>query len=221
MIAWIAWKIVCLLARILLRIFSHFQIEGTNNLENPKKPVIFVANHKSFLDPVCLGAALPWNYKLIPIKFIVKKEYEVPPLCWIIKLLGSFFVDTKKLVGAKRGLKILRNGGTLGIFPEGTRSLDGKIQQFEPGATFLALKSGARVIPVYISGTFRQGKGIDSVLPKIWEFLRRKYKIKVVFGKPFNLQVYSGYKIFQIIGENEKVGLLTLELEKKIQNLRR
>ena len=115
------------------------------NLENARRyPVsVFVSNHVSNLEPPALLAALP------RIAFILKKELgRIPLLGYIMKLDSFIYVDRARVDSRQHALEqakqTLADGVSLMIFPEGTRSRDGKLLPFRPGPFTMALESGAR-----------------------------------------------------------------------------
>jgi len=126
-----------------------------NGLENiPKdRAVLFVANHQSNFDiPILLGHIDK------PKAFIAKIELEKFPILntWM-SLMECVFMDrdnirqSAKSIG--KGIKSLKNGYSMVVFPEGTRTDDGILLEFKPGALKLATKSGVPVVPVTINGS--------------------------------------------------------------------
>lgn len=162
-------------ARIVLKIVARYEIIGLENVP-VEGPFIIVANHISWLDPPMLGAMLPR-----PIRFMAKEElFRNPIVGWVVSHYQAFPVrrGENDRAALRAAMEILRDGGVLGMFPEGTRSRNGKLQAGRPGAALLALRSGAPVLPIGITGTqdvFR--------FPNV--FLRPKFK--VVIGRPFQL----------------------------------
>ncbi len=140
----IAW-----LVRALLRTFWHFKVVGTD--KGPQVgPVIVACNHVSYFDPPALGCALHR-----PISYMAKQElFAIPLLGPLIRALGAYPVDRSRHTGAaiKRSLAVLQTGAVIGIFPEGTRNLDGSVKP-HVGVALLAAKSGATVVPAYVAGT--------------------------------------------------------------------
>ncbi len=133
---------------------STVKVEGLENIPQDKA-VLFVGNHQSYFDiPVLLG------YLNKPIGFIAKVETKKIPIAagWM-EQMQSVFMDRgdrrKSLQAIKDGIEILKNGQSLVIFPEGTRSKSDDMAEFKPGSITLATKSGAPIIPVSISGTHR------------------------------------------------------------------
>jgi 1-acyl-sn-glycerol-3-phosphate acyltransferase len=173
------YKFARFICCILSFLFWPIKIKGKKYL-NKKGPLIFAANHVSYLDPIVLGVA---NKR--QIHFIAKKEiFEVAILGIIVKYLGAIPVDRKRanLISIKKSLSILKEGKILGIFPEGTRSLNGKLLELNVGLIKIALKSNAPIIPIGISGTY------DIYPPgaKIPSFLKRKF-VSINVGKPIYL----------------------------------
>jgi 1-acyl-sn-glycerol-3-phosphate acyltransferase len=111
---------------------------------------IVAANHRSFLDPPMLGA---WFPRII--HYMAKKElFSIPVLGWLIKRVHAFPVDRDRadLGAIKSALRIIKEGGVVGIFPEGTRNLDGEAKA-RGGAVLIAATAGCPVIPVALVGT--------------------------------------------------------------------
>lgn len=139
-----------------------YDIQGLENV--PKEGnAIYIANHQGIFDIAVM--------MLIPREvcgFLVKKEAEKIPLArkWLL-YVGCIFVDREKPRDAVEALNIaeerVKNGESMVIFPEGTRSKTGEIGEFKNGAFRIAKNTGVQVIPVAIEGTY-----------KVWE---QKHKI--------------------------------------------
>jgi len=113
--------------------------------------VILAANHMSYMDPPLIGSLI-WR----PVRFMAKDElFRIPILRQIVRGLGAFPVKRSMAdrVALRHALELLEAGEVVGIFPEGTRSDDGRLQDLEPGIAFIALKSMAPIVPVGIQGT--------------------------------------------------------------------
>lgn len=124
--------------------------EGLENVPG-QGPVIIAANHKSFLDPVVLGVLLPRQ-----IRFMAKKElFNIPLFGWLITALGAFPVDRGKpdRASLRNSLDVLKKGGVLGIFVEGTRVKKPGIGEIKPGVYLIAKMSAAPVVVAAIRGT--------------------------------------------------------------------
>jgi len=161
--------------RFVMRIAFSMQVEGKDNV--PKEGgVLLAANHVSMLDPIVVGCAIDR-----PVRFMAKRElFENPFLGVILRGLGAFPVQRGKddKNAFHQALEVLRDGQVLGMFPEGTRSFDGRLKKAYSGAAVLAEKTGAYLVPVGIVGTGRvMRKG--AVLP-------RRGRVFVKFGKPID-----------------------------------
>lgn len=124
-------------------------IKGIENLP-PQGPFIVCANHTSWFDPPLVGCLIPGRNR---IYFMAKEElFKVFILGFLIKKLGAFPVrrNTADRKAIKRALQVLEEGGILGLFPEGTRSLNGELGELYHGAALIALKSKKPVVPVSV-----------------------------------------------------------------------
>lgn len=160
---------------VWLRVQCRFRVEGAQH-EPAHGPVLVVANHTSAADPVLVAIAL--RRRVITMG---KEElFRIPVLGWWLRSLGGFPV--RRGAPDRQALRIaaaeLARGGVVVIFPEGTRSVDGRLQPAEPGAALLALRTGAPVLPVAVVGAHR-------VLPK-GARLPRPRPIVVRLGPPLH-----------------------------------
>lgn len=130
------------------------RVHGAQNV--PKDgPLIVACNHVSYLDPPVLGTACPRR-----IQYMAKQElFAIPVLGPAIRAVGAYPVDRKgsAVAAIKRSVEVLKRGGAVGIFPEGTRNRDGS-GGAQGGVALLASLSGAPVLPACVSGTARAGK---------------------------------------------------------------
>lgn len=138
--------------RPLYYVLFPYRIKGREILENRDKgPVILCSNHISVLDPVFLLMGL----KKTPVYFMAKAELFKKRLsAWFIgSVFGAFPVDRGK--GDTGALdtaeKLVKEGKLLGIYPEGTRSKDGRLGRMKSGAALIAARTGAAVIPVAVT----------------------------------------------------------------------
>jgi 1-acyl-sn-glycerol-3-phosphate acyltransferase len=123
--------------------------------ELPDGPLIFASNHESALDILALLATLPR-----PIRFVAKEElFRIPVFGWYLSIGGHVPVDRKNrsraLASLRRAGEIVRAGTSLIVFPEGTRSTDGRVHAFKKGPFVVAMEAGVPVVPVAISGAGR------------------------------------------------------------------
>ena len=116
-------------------------------------PRLYMANHQSNLDPPILVACLPGN-----IAFLAKKElFSVPVLGWVLKVGGLVSVERANRAAAQRDIALaaeaVRQGRPFLVFPEGTRSPDGRLLEFKKGVFYLAEQARVPVIPITLAGT--------------------------------------------------------------------
>lgn len=121
-------------------------------IPEPGKPYIFAMNHQSLFDIVVAFVAIPVN-----IRFIAKKSLRfIPFLGWYMSLTGMIFLDRKNHAEAVRSLDEacdkVRNGASILVYPEGTRSRDGRVMPFKKGPFVMAIQSGVPIVPVAIEG---------------------------------------------------------------------
>ena len=120
----------------------------------PQGPAIYVANHQSNFDIPLLYASLP-----IQFRWLAKKElFDIPLLGLGMKRCGYIPIDRSNPRKALRSMQDaahqVRAGVSVVVFPEGTRSPDGELQEFKKGALLIALKAGVPVVPVAIRGSY-------------------------------------------------------------------
>ena len=161
--------------KTLFKFFLHFQVTGKENLKGLKGPLIVAFNHAFWLDPLFVNAAVPPTSKLVPIRFATwyKHYWKFLPFTFAS---GAFPV--KKGIGLenslKEGLKILKKGGVVGIAPEEKRRHFGRRRNPRRGVAFLALKTGAPILPVLIKGSI----GLNTS-----KILSRKGRVTVRIGE--------------------------------------
>lgn len=140
----------------------------------PTGPVILGANHLGLVDGPLLDVFTPR-----PVHALTKVEVFRGPLGGFLRAAGQIPVDryAPDPGAVKACLRVLRDGGAVGIFPEGIRG-DGELHRFHHGAAYLALVTGAPVVPVTFIGTRRPGAGANAVPG-------RGDRIDIVFGTPW------------------------------------
>ena len=162
---------------VYCKIVYRIKIYGKENV--PKEgALVFCGNHRTYLDPPLIVVTAGRH-----MRFMAKEELRKNPL---FAFLGALFEgiyvkrDEKDISALKEALKTLKNGGCIGIFPEGTRNglekNDGKIKN---GAAYMALKTNAKIIPIGIIGPSKP-------------FTRNA----IIYGKPIDLSKYiTGKKV--------------------------
>ncbi len=163
----------------LARVAYRPHVEGKAHV--PKSgPVIFASNHLSFIDSIAIPVAAPR-----PVHFLAKSSYfEKPASRWFFTAIGAIPVKRGAGQAALDALDqqraLLDEGSAVALYPEGTRSLDGRLYKGRTGVAFLALQTGAPVVPVGLIGT-------DKVMPVGAKKPSMKHRITVRFGRPLDL----------------------------------
>lgn len=145
--------------RLYFNIFYRLKIEGRENIPETG-PFIVCSNHISWFDPPLVGCIIPAR---VQVHFMAKSELFAHPLARrFLHKLGAFPVrrDQADRTAIRTALQLLREGKVLGLFPEGSRSKIGDLRPAYNGAALIALRSGAPVLPVAISGPYRLGKPV-------------------------------------------------------------
>ena len=159
----------------LLRRFFAFRVSGLEHLPE-QGPYIVAANHANYLDGVVLATALPRKINFL----VMPRVYRATPLHpYFHDHVGSIPVSLARPdPGAiRRALRVLEQGGVVGIFPEGPFSQYGRLVRGQPGVALVALRSGVPVVPAAISGTFH-------ALAARRVFVPRRVPLSVRFGEP-------------------------------------
>jgi CMP/dCMP kinase len=152
---------VAVLARVLGRLLADTRVEGLENVPR-RGPVLLALNHISNLDPIYGGAWLNEAIGKRRIHWLGKRElFDWPVFGWMCAHGGVHPVErgTADVEAFRLATRILDKGYVLLVFPEGTRSPTGELQEAKDGLAMLAMRTGARIVPVGISNT-------DAIWPK-------------------------------------------------------
>ncbi|MFJ4716920.1 lysophospholipid acyltransferase family protein [Streptomyces sp. NPDC088785] len=154
-------------------------------------PVILAVNHSHNVDgPMVMGVAPR------PTHFLIKREAFIGPLGTFLEGIGQLKVDRSGTdrTAVTRALGVLKDGGVLGIFPEGTRG-DGDFASLRAGLAYFAVRGGAPIVPVAVLGsTERPGRLIKGLPPL-------RSRVDVVFGDPFEAGDGSGRRTRRALDE--------------------
>lgn len=161
-----------------LRYVASPRVSGRERLERVRPPAVVVANHASHLDTSIVIEALPmaWRERLA-IGAAADYFFTSNVRGWAAALgMGAFPIERKRAsaVSARYAVRLLEEGFTLVLFPEGGRSTDGWLQEVKPGAAFAATKTGRPVVPMWISGT-------DHLFPKGAKRIKRG-RVDILIG---------------------------------------
>ncbi len=187
--------------RLLLSTAFNMEVTGADNI--PKHGgVILAINHRSLID-IPVAAAVTKRH----VRFMAKEElFKSPISAWFMRRTGTFSVkrgrpDRSALTNS---LAVLEAGGVLGIFPEGTRTPGARFEELEEGFAYIALKSGAPIVPLAISGT-------EAVFPP-GRKLPKLVKISASLGEPFRL----GERVSDGIVPRSRIREATVEAQKRL-----
>jgi 1-acyl-sn-glycerol-3-phosphate acyltransferase len=161
--------------RCFFRVYCRWEVFNPENVPLTG-PVIIASNHASFLDPPLVGAATSRE-----INYLARESlFRFPVIGTILRRVNAVPVDREG--GGARGLRAILDrllaGGGIILFPEGTRSRDGKLQSGKSGIGLTVIKSNAPVVPVRVFGTF-EALGRHHAIP-------RPRRVAVKFGKPLD-----------------------------------
>ena len=176
------YRLAWLLCRFFFRFFLRWRVVGPENVP-ARGAVMLASNHISNLDPPVVAVGI-WR----PCAFMAKEELFAHPFFgWFISKLHAFPVKrgTADRASLKFALETLEQGKGLVMFPEGTRSETGELQEAEIGVGMIACRSGAPVVPVYVRGTnegMPKGGGI------------KMKSVLVRYGKPISFAPAEGVK---------------------------
>jgi len=167
---------------ITFLILSKIETKGLENIDS-NKHYIFMANHSSYFDIVCLFNATKRN-----LHFIAKEELSRQFFTgYMLRKLKIIFIDRSNAQNSARSMKqaieVIKNGKNVAIFPEGTRTKTGNLGAFRRGGFKLAIQAQTEIIPVAISKS-----------AKAWprnNFSFRPTTVTLTFGKPISIQGYS------------------------------
>jgi len=167
------------------------EVSGIEHVD-PKTAYVFMPNHLSFLDGPMMVMLIPQSVRAI----MKKNVFGIPVLGWAMRYVGCVPVDRKAGGGGIKSIekasRLMRERGhSFLIFPEGTRSLDGKLQRFRRGGFFLAIAGGAPIVPVTIGGTFE-------LMPK-GQFGAKRGTVSVVFHPPVPVDGYSEGNVAELV----------------------
>jgi len=136
--------------RGLLRAFSHWEIRGKENLPS-RGPLIVIFNHVAHLDGLLVIASLPWEVEVISLSDL----FAVPVTGQLLRMYGAIPVhrDAFDRQVVRQALLVLAEGKVLAMAPEARQSPSGAMERGREGAAYLAMRSGAPVLPIGLTGT--------------------------------------------------------------------
>lgn len=145
-------------ANLYYRFFYKLNVVGLENIKANQNYCI-CGNHMNWRDPFAMGAGIP-----LVMQFMGKHElFKNKIVAWFLSSIGVFPVDrdNNDLRAIKNALRILKEGGNLALFPEGTRNKTKEPLPVKPGIVLMALKTKTPILPVTIDGSFKKFKPVN------------------------------------------------------------
>lgn len=183
------------LFKLYLLFWHRLSIRGAENIPD-HGGVLVASNHASFIDPPAVGV----GYRKRPVHFMARDTLWKPGfLNWWMTKVGC--IPVARGTGDSRALKLtikaLKEGQVVSLFPEGTRTETGELQEAKGGVGFIVKKSGCTVVPAYISGTYKAfPKGAKWIKP---------LKVSIFYGKPITqeeiAELGEGREVYDQIAE--------------------
>jgi 1-acyl-sn-glycerol-3-phosphate acyltransferase len=182
----VAYRLMKIILTPILRLLFRVRVEGIENLL-ADGAAILASNHISFSDSIFLPLVLKRR-----ITFVAKAEYfEDPKTAWFFRAVGQIPINREGGSASQRALDaaraVLEGGGLFGIYPEGTRSPDGRLYKGKTGIARLSLQTGAPVIAVAMIGT-KEAQPIGQVVPRFF------MPVTIKFSKPMRFDRYADRK---------------------------
>ena len=169
-------KMICALAGVTVR------VEGMENID-AQQTYIFVGNHASQFDIFTFQGFFPHDFR-----WLAKKElFHIPVIGWAMEAIGFIAIDRscsrKAVTSLNQAASRIREGASVLLFPEGTRSPDGRLHPFKGGAILLAIKAGVPLVPIGFNNTHR-------ILPK-GKLLAKPGEVIIRIGTPLPTNTFQ------------------------------
>jgi 1-acyl-sn-glycerol-3-phosphate acyltransferase len=176
------WLVKAVLSPVL-RFFFRVRVEGLERIPHDSAAIL-ASNHVSFCDSIFLPMVLRRR-----VTFVAKAEYfDDPKTAWFFRAVGQIPIRREGGSASAGALmaarEVLQSGGVFGIYPEGTRSPDGRLYKGHTGVARLALDCGVPILPVAMIGT-REAQPIGQVMPRLF------MPITVRIGKPMRFDRFA------------------------------
>ncbi len=156
------------------RLMFRLEVHGAEHIP-ASGGCLMASNHASYMDPLLVGSAIRHR----AVRFMARGTlFRFKPFGWFLRKMGTVPIDRDRgdLSALRKGVRLLKSGRLLCLFPEGTRTMDGRLQEAKGGIGLLIAKASVPVIPVYIDGSYRAfPRGAILIRPK---------KVNVYYGKP-------------------------------------
>jgi len=176
------WATLQTLFQAVFCFWLGYRAKGYEKLEKADGALV-LANHQSFLDPLLVG--LPFRR---PISFLARENlFDVPVVGWVLRKTHVMPInqDAASTASLRQTINKLQHGFLVGIFPEGTRTLNGELGEMKPGFAAIVRRAKRPIYPVGIAGAYQ-------ALPLGGWFLKPT-RVRVVFGEPLTVEDLASY----------------------------
>jgi len=187
---------------LLCHTYFRVTYRGRENLPG-SGAALLACHHSSYIDPVVIGLGVPRI-----VSYLAREDLFRTPLKWLIRHLFAYPIsrDSSDLRAIKQAQKLLKEGSIVLLFPEGTRTDNGRVKEFKAGVGLVALRAQVPVVPVYVQGAYQ-----------LWP---RRQK----FPRPGRMRVYYGPPLLPADYAEEprnRTGFTRIarELEERVKNL--
>ena len=194
-------RLLHLADKLFSRVWHHTVVRKSYPLPEAG-PAILVCNHTSGLDPLLIQSVVP----RVIVWMMAKEYYDIKALTWVFKMIEAIPVDrfARDTASVRAGLRHLKDGRILGVFPEGRIERTRELLPFQTGVALLAIRTGVPVYPAFLDGTQRNKSMIGGF---IWP-----NRATLAFGPPVEFDRSSTSK--------ENLEHATLKIKSAVQALR-
>ena len=189
------YRLVCWVTGIWLKLWLRLESQGSENVPSIGG-CILASNHASYLDPAIVACGLKHRV----VRFMARDTlFDGRIKGWFFRGIRAVPLDRTRgdVAALRKGIELLKAGEVLGLFPEGTRSHDGRLQEAKGGIGFMIAKAGVPIVPIYVQGTY-------VVFPRGAKRVKRG-KVRVCYGKPISFdeiaRMGQGKEVYRAVGE--------------------
>jgi 1-acyl-sn-glycerol-3-phosphate acyltransferase len=176
--------------------------EGSNNVP-ARGPVLLLSNHQSFIDPILVGLAARRHLRYLARKTLFRKN----AFTWFIESLNALPVNQEGFArdGLQAIIDLLKRGQAVTVFPEGERTLTGKMNPFRPGVHLVLRRAECQIVPVGIAGAYEAWpRWRPYPIPAPLFLPPWNGTLAVSLGKPIPSSLYDGLSREEVLADLEK-----------------
>ncbi|WP_437194152.1 lysophospholipid acyltransferase family protein [Planctomicrobium sp. SH527] len=166
------WRVIQIAFQMFFIIWFRYRVKGLERL--PKGGALLLVNHQSFIDPLVVAVGMKR-----PVSYLARHDlFHIPVIGWILK--NTYVIPIRRESAGTESIRLaverLKQGYFVGLFPEGTRSRDGELQEIKPGFLSIVRRAQVPVVPIAIAGAIK-------ALPRGAKWVRPA-PVRVVIGEP-------------------------------------